>query len=861
MQKLLIYSLILLFPISLSGQFTDDFSDGDFTQAENWAGSDSDFIVNSNFELQLNAYAAGESYLSTEVSTNETTVWRFRSGNFLSDDPSSNNFSRVYVKSNNADLTSSLNGYYVKLGGESNDTDALELYRQDGTNSELVCRGTEGLMALSTDYVVEVLRDEQGLWTLSIDTSGTGFVFEANGFDDTYTVGTYIGVVCKYTSSNIDKFYFDDFFVDPIYVDTEAPNLTGINFIPPSTIELTWDENLDPVSAEDISNYTVSPYGSPSQAVLSNGNMVTLTYADEFDSGNYTIESNGIEDLNGNASNLQTEDFSFFQLEVFDILITEIMADYAPAVGLPESEYIELYNRSDKIISLSDLTISDASSTVDLPAIDLNPSEYITLCDNDYLNFFNSLGTAVAVSLPGLNNESDVISLRSSDGLLIHQVSYTVNWYQDNVKKDGGWSLEMIDTENVCAGISNWMASEGLSGGSPGEMNSVSSVNPDVASPNIITVLADNNTVSIVFDETLDPIFWNDFSEFTVNNGLQISASQFDVEDNVLVLELTDLLEDGLVYTLDINEISDCAGNILSGSWNFGLSVEPVLSDIIINEILYDPVTGGSDFIELYNKSDKIIDIGRLQIAKADTANPDIIIDAERIREEGLVLFPGEYLAVTENKQHLIEQYNPTHPERIYESELPSFNDSDDEGVIALTDYSFQLIDRVEYSEDWHYELIDATAGVSLERLLFSGESSNGSNWHSASSQVNYATPGYVNSQAAIDSETALGQVIIRPSIFSPDGDGFEDFSIINFELDEPGYSASVQIFSERGRLVRTLINNELGGIENSIKWDGINENGELSSIGIYVVLVELFRPDGSRSERFKETVVIAGKL
>ena len=52
-----------------------------------------------------------------------------------------------------------------------------------------------------------------------------------------------------------------------------------------------------------------------------------------------------------------------------DLIISEIMADPDPAIGLPSAEYLELYNRSTSVLTLEGVQLIDATDTVDLPAV------------------------------------------------------------------------------------------------------------------------------------------------------------------------------------------------------------------------------------------------------------------------------------------------------------------------------------------------------------------------------------------------------------------------------------------------------------------------------------------------------------
>jgi hypothetical protein len=59
---------------------------------------------------------------------------------------------------------------------------------------------------------------------------------------------------------------------------------------------------------------------------------------------------------------------------------------------------------------------------------------------------------------------------------MIHSLHLCDSWYQNPVKKEGGWTLEMIDTKNPCNGFSNWRASAIQKAGSPGKKNTVNAI-------------------------------------------------------------------------------------------------------------------------------------------------------------------------------------------------------------------------------------------------------------------------------------------------------------------------------------------------------------------------------------------------
>ena len=190
-----------------------------------------------------------------------------------------------------------------------------------------------------------------------------------------------------------------------------------------------------------------------------------------------------------------------------DVVIDELMADPTPQAGLPNSEWIELKNTRPFSINLQGWRISDLSGqSGPMPNFVLQPDSFVIICTASAVAAMSVFGTTISVtSFPSLDNAGDQLSLRNAQGKMIHAVSYTDKWYQNELKKEGGWTLEMIDTKNPCSGFSNWIASTEGKGGTPGKKNSVDASNPDKIPPSLLRAYAtDSVSIILVFDEPLD---------------------------------------------------------------------------------------------------------------------------------------------------------------------------------------------------------------------------------------------------------------------------------------------------------------------------------------------------------------------
>src|SRR6185503_4878386 len=266
----------------------------------------------------------------------------------------------------------------------------------------------------------------------------------------------------------------------------------------------------------------------------------------------------------------------------YDVVIDEIMADQTPQINLPGNEWIELKNVSANPVNLLNWRIADATGqSGPMPNFVLQPDSFVIVCTGSAVTGMQTYGRAISVaSFPSLDNDGDLLYLKSNTGLTIHAVNYSVSWYQNAVKSDGGWTLEMIDTKNPCAGISNWKASTDSRGGTPGIKNSVDAVNNDQIFPSVKNAYAlDNLTIIIVFDEPVDSLKGATTANYPIDGGLSIqSAVSISPLFDKVQLRLTGPMQANAVYNITVNNVADCKNNTV-GSKNkakVGLPVDAV---------------------------------------------------------------------------------------------------------------------------------------------------------------------------------------------------------------------------------------------------------------------------------------------
>lgn len=850
----------LLIGLSAQAQFTDDFSDGDFTTNPAWSGDDALFTVDAG-QLRSNTGTptAATYYLSTPSTLAANAQWEFFVN--LKFATSGANYVDVYLMSDVQSLTTPANGYFVRIGETA---DHVVLNKMSGGAVSLLVASPDGIVNSSTDnpFRIKVTRDAADQWTLFYDDGNTGVYANAGSASDaSMTTSSYFGIriVQSTAATAVNNHFFDNFSAGPIVLDTTAPTLVSANTTDDQHVDLLFDEPVEQTTAETAGNYALNPSNSVASAVRdgSNSALIHLTLTNAMQGGDlYTLTVNGVQDLSGNAIVNGTTNFTYAVIApamLGDVIINELMPDPDPVVGLPNAEFVELFNTTtDRTFDLAGWKITDGSSTGTLPTVQIPPGGFVILTSTANAALFTPFGTTVGVpSFPSLNNDGDPMQLWDASNTTIDAVTYSSTWYNDPAKSSGGWSLERIDPFTPCSSVSNWTASTGALGGTPGSENSVFAILTDTVPPTLSQVFViDSVTVDVLFSETMDASSLL-LGTYVIEPTNAIANVAVIAPDRVRLTLATELVE-GQLQTITVTDVSDCPGNAIGegNSATFALPVPIMPGDVVINEVLYDPRGTGSDFIELYNRSQKVVSMAGLQLA-------NINADKRLITANSYLLLPGQYVAIATSTADVLSNYPLGHADRMLQMALPTFNNGS--GRVVFLAENGDTLDLFNYSDDLQFALLKSVDGVSLERVDPDRPTSDNSNWHSAAEDVNFATPGYKNSQYAPAPE-AKGEITIDPAIFSPDNDGYQDVLTIGYQFDEPGFVGTMKVFDIAGREVRTLMDNELLGTSGAVSWDGLMNGNDLARMGPYIIYMEAYDLKGN-VEKFRKSVVLAHRL
>jgi hypothetical protein len=371
--------------------------------------------------------------------------------------------------------------------------------------------------------------------------------------------------------------------------------------------------------------------------------------------------------------------------------------------------------------------------------------------------------------------------------------------------------------------------------------------------------VTNSHTLRLTFNNPVD-LSTIDNNHFQLNdeNNIKIPILQVnttDASNQTFELQLGEV--SGTQLTLSASGMKDQQGNTMTPETrSFAFSFSPEVGSVWINEVLFNPLTGGADFVELVNVSGVAVDIQHIRLA---TRNDTLALkQVYSLCSNARYLWPSHFLTCTKDSAAVVQFYQTVDKETFCTmASFPTY--PDDEGIVVLLNDSLQVIDEFSYSAKMHSPFLASVNGVSLERISLSKPTSDRSNWTSAASSAGYATPGMKNSQVTANTEIPE-DITPEPVVFSPNGDGYNDQMTIRFSLNKAGYLANVRIFDITGRVVRYLVNNESLASQDSWVWKGDSDSGQKLNLGVYIILVELYDPEG-HTRTFKKTCTLSDRL
>lgn len=713
----------------------------------------------------------------------------------------------------------------------------------NGSGDDIVVRGPAGSLLDSLRYTSDWGGNDVALERRTTGVSGTFSQNWGNAPNGFGTPGT----------------------ANEIKIDDTPPFFAYLNALDGTTLQLIFSEQITASSATNREHYSITP-SRDIQLISARGDSVTLYLASELTSGDtYKVTASNIEDIFGNTLSGATKEFTYLKIDAAhagDIVINEIL--YNPADAGP-TDYVELYNTTDKNFEIGNWQIADASSTASIPENTRLPAKsYLVLSGDD--RFVSTLNNGIDVAdFPSYNNNSgDDVLLRTDDGRTIDSLHYEPAW---GGSKEGS-SLERQDPLAASNDASNWQTSNDRSAGHQNITFQEDTSPPQVTFSKVLP----NDHIEVRFNEFIR--LTQDLKFFAGDQRLQI-ASFDSTRGNVIFLASgSPKSAAASSSTITVKNLSDVRGNTVQ-STEIAVAQPLAPADLVINEIMFNPLNDSDDnqpdqseYIELRNTRDYAISLEGLYLHDAPDEDggvrrlSPVVSTAKWVPAQGVVLIHADP-ASSFDESNVANFFDlaPSNPQSIMRIDRSSLSLASSGDAIYIADSSGTTIDSVFYSENWHNPNLIDTRGVALERVAPRGPSNDEANWGSSVNPKG-GTPNKENSiyQENTQQPQQTG-ISFQPNPFSPDGDGYEDKLFINYKLDQPDYLIDVHIYDRYGRMVRELADGQQAGLEGQLIWDGRKDDGGRNRIGIYIVVFEAYDSASGKNKSFKKTVVLARKL
>lgn len=276
---------------------------------------------------------------------------------------------------------------------------------------------------------------------------------------------------------------------------------------------------------------------------------------------------------------------------------------------------------------------------------------------------------------------------------------------------------------------------------------------------------------------------------------------------------------------------------------------------MVINEIMATAEDADCDYVELYNNGESTRDLSAMRLGYRTTTGR---LYTWAMSGSPHLLPPGGYAVLTRDAEEVCRLFAPHDASCVIEP--PQMRTLAREATLIIFDESGTAIDSVAYSQSWHSPLLTDPTNVSLERISAAGISNSPSNWTSAEASAGFATPGGPNSVNPDDRRPGRGLRLTKNSgLIAPDGGdlGAPERLEVRIESGADVSGVSMSVFDAGGRMVARPYNNvPMSAAEQTLAWDGRDDNGSRLPPRTYIVVIEAWNTNG-RSESRKETITV----
>ncbi len=772
MTRLLLILPLFACPIKVLAQLQDDFEDRDLSANPEWVGTLSHWI-SEDYSEGVRLRTAGPPASDTlHLFAGSVIPYGSWSVTYGYDGGPLSNFNQARIHLWSDGMTGETgSGAFLTIG--TNDrTVKLYTYDQHVGNRRLVGSAIDDLLVEeSAQLSLFVERTYDGSWRVWLN--GAEIVSEP-GADAETPEAAFFGIWIKHSAARGGHQWLDNIRHTPaVRSDTVAPALLSAAALDADVVEVRFTEPVRATSTCHPARFLLLPIDSTPVEVRCLPELTDraeLVFASPLPPTVLELVAIDIQDPSGNLRPTDTLRFSvpvgLTRPTARDIVVNEI--DFSPQP--PESEFVELYNRSAKTFDLSRIEIADdrtrtpiAASTLLLP-----PDRFAVVCRDSlvYAERFAPRSQCVEPpSWPSLNNSGDQV-LILADPDTIDLVTYDPEW------GSGGLSLERRDPDGPSDFSGNWGPSIDPLGATPGIRNSIFAI--DRTSPKLVFAEQDafnRQVVNAFFDEAVSAPTLTSESFTLAGSSARSVLAEGDGYPTAVAIDF-DVVRPGDVVAIDV---SDAWGNVSTSS-STRLHLIPQPGSMIVNEIHFEPLQDEFDgrpdqpeFVELRSLSKEPLALSSCVLAGSILEDGTTELLPPNTQRAG-VPSSGFAILVAQGESDLLTSAFPTTPPGssvipLKASQLRLRNNGD-RVAIGCSD---GFIDELSYSPEWHSGEFAAVRGRSLERIDASASSEDPNNWTTSLDPAG-ATPGRHNSVSAMEqaSRPTTGELMVTEIMFEP---------------------------------------------------------------------------------------------
>lgn len=484
MKQFILFFLVLL-PVCAFAQFTETFDGPEVNSANPWSGNLDKFIIDKDGWLHLNGVEneAGKVGLHCTIPYASTMQWEFDVR--MEEVPSESNYLRLYLY-----MEDDGTYYYVQIGH----TGAKKISLRTNNKQILFPLKESAITEKPVSLHIKATLENNNIWTLysrrqgescyRLEGSTTKFPVKAPQESGELTLNI------EYTKTRYQHFAIDNLNVsynitptdtipddtpvdpdpeEPLPPDVVLPKLLSVEPLSLSELQFTFDQAVNITEAE----FSISDIGKANRVTYADDEEMTIVntrYPKEMVAGvEYTISYKGITDKEGNKLSSFSQEFKLEEegeeVTSGSVRINEIMADPKGLKELPETEYVELYNKTANVISLAGWQFSYGGKAKSMGSFEIPANGYAILFRSG--RDIKIDPSAIKVPLDNfpsqLANAGKQLQLLDASGNLIDEVTY------DKAKPGKSWERSS----------DGWHLSSDPRGGTPGSANSSGQGEPE----------------------------------------------------------------------------------------------------------------------------------------------------------------------------------------------------------------------------------------------------------------------------------------------------------------------------------------------------------------------------------------------